>query len=559
MAENYSNRDELSSKKLEAVEKLFDKLVDESKSRVRDLAGRFCDESIISPQQKEAALNEDGDNKKAASLIYSDVVRTVASNESAFDCMVGILRDEGLGDLSSKLLHEVMPPPPCIPGHIAPGNSVSRLKKGASWHSGTSKNTSLSNGKAIECDSGIESRRQTGLQAQVAYSSEPLLHDQELVHEHISQPKLLSANPTTLSGSPQAHVSTTTSFTSDSAAKCEKKKSEEENVANYQSVQSSNHASASTHHSANATGDSEQLVTPVQVLGPRLYDAVEHQSPVQVAEVRRTQSDVIVLPEGERLLSGSASLAASEDNLAESLRNMRQELQQIKAEGMQKEAENLHLQDKYKELEEKVEKTTEDLRIQKEQTEHALKEKEDAIVQWKRKYEEKEGEVAKLRSEIAEKEKEHDEILKKHKEEINELQNEHNKTVEDYKTKINLLENELKETKQKKADAEIELAHAKEQLSKAELQKVQVEFELNKAMHCLEMETMQLKVSLSQTKEELAKEQKAKTERELCDQRRQSVQIEQNYQQQLQNKDNEIVELKKLLSQKSSSSDTDAS
>ena len=557
MAENYSNRDELSSKKLEAVEKLFDKLVDESKSRVRDLAVRFFDEGIISPQQKEAALKEDGDNKKAASLIYSDVVRTVASNESAFDCMVGILRDEGLGDLSSKLLHEVMPPPPCIPGHIAPGNSVSRLKRGASWHSGTSKSTLLSNGKAIECDSGVESGRQTGLQAQVAYSSEPLLHDQELVHEHISQPKLLSANPTTLSGSPQAHISTTTSFTSDSSAKYEK--SDEENVANYQSVQSSDHASASTHHSANATGDSEQLVTPVQVLGPRLYDVVEHQSPVQVAEICRSLSDVIVLPEGERLLSGSASLAASEDDLAESLRNMRQELQQIKAEGMQKEAENLHLQDKCKELEEKVEKTTEDLRIQREQTEHALKEKEDAVVQWKQKYEEKEGEVAKLRSEIAEKEKEHDEILKKHKEEINELQNEHNKTVEDYRIKINLLENELKETKQKKADAEIELAHAKEQLSKAELQKVQVEFKLNKAMHRLEMETMQLKVSLSQTKEELAKEQKAKTERELCDQRRHSVQIEQNYQQQLQNKDNEIVELKRLLSQKSSSSDTDAS
>lgn len=74
-------------------------------------------------------------------------------------------------------------------------------------------------------------------------------------------------------------------------------------------------------------------------------------------------------------------------------------------------------------------------------------------------------------------------------------------------------------------------------------------------MHKLQMETMELKVALSNTKEELAKERQVKTELEFRDHRRQSDL-------QLQQKDSKIEELQKtverLRSQTSSSSGRDS-
>ena len=560
MAEGGSNGEDSPSRSYLAVEKLMPKLIETCKESVRRLAERFSAEDMITPLQKTTAFEGHNDDGKAAVMIFSGVLRTIARKESAINSLIRILREEGFDDLASKLCEAVSTPQADSPntptGGIHPKN---RLKKGASWHSGICKEASPPP-DTEEPDSGIASRNPTGLQAQLVSNSEPQLHLHELVHGQIGQRKLLSASLGVLSRQPPKAESTHNSTSSD--VNCV-----EEDGASYEPTLESTSPPPSA-----TTSNNVQLVTPVQVNEPKSYDMEQHQAPVQVAEREpHPPTDVILVPDGDRIL-GEGDV--TEEDLREDLQNMRQELQQMKAQGMQKEAENVVLQDKCTELEEKVEKTSEDLRIQKEHTTQVLKEKDEAINTWKQLYDEKVGEVEKLRSEIAVKEKKQDEMQQLHEKKINEIQDQHQNTVKKHEDKILSLEKELDETKQRKTDAEVQLAHAKEQLSKAELQKVQAELEAKENMHKLVLETMQLKVLLANTKTELAEERKTKSDRELVDQRRQSVQIEKKYQQKLQEKDgkiaelekcqqqlqqqhSEIAELKRLLSQKSS--DTDSS
>ena len=179
--------------------------------------------------------------------------------------------------------------------------------------------------------------------------------------------------------------------------------------ANYQSVQSTNHASASTHPSANATDGSEQ------VLGPRLYDAV------QVTEVLHTPSDAIVLPKDHRLLSESVPLATLEEENVESISEMVvQQLEMPLTGDAKKEQKKIKLEAMLRDVQAKVESVKKEL-------ETVIKEKEKSVRQLK---EEKEKIAA---------------IIKKYKDKIAELEKKKSEQQAEYSIKIEILQNELKE------------------------------------------------------------------------------------------------------------------
>lgn len=526
-----------------AVQKLLGKLASEGKSRIRELSDRFVARRLLSSQQRRTAL-ENADDQTVSKKVFADVLLAVSRDEAAFDALVEVLRDEGYEDLASDLLRSVISPSVTTSSpvdHSTDKNSPTRPQRGTSRPGNVSNGASpclKHGGSIVDNDSGIASRNQTGLLAQLSTSSLPPL--QELTLHSVQ-----SASSSSESSHVPSLPATTTSVPSNL-----------ENVA-----------------PASSTGSDPQLVAPVQVQEPRSFDIEHHPAPIQVAmDEGNPPNDMIVVPDGDRLLSSNSLTDLSDVDLAEDLRNMRQELQQMKAEGMQKDAENTVLQDRCKELQDKVEQTTVDLEIQRELRVSDLKEKEDVIKEWKQRYEDKAQEVEKLaqeveklRNEIAAKEREKDDIVKEHEETISELNNQHKKTVKNHTDRIQSLQKELNEMKERKNQAEIDLAKAEGEVCRAEMQKAQAEMlkaqeelRLNKAMHKLELETMELRAALSQTKETLARERKATCERELCNQRRHSVKIEKSFQQQLQNKDDEIKELKqtvkRLVSQTSSTS-----
>ena len=528
------------SRRYRIVQRLLDRLVDETNERIERLADRFSQENVLSSLKKETALERCYDSESAAKLVFAGVLRTIARDDSAFDRLITILQEEGFEDLAGELSQKALSV--CIPATATPSDTLEcspprmndtnpKLKRGMSWHGYTSGGASPfpeADGENEEPDSGIASRNNTGLRAQLSENSEP--HLPELINEHFGVPKLLSASLGALVESNRSRIHPPDRSLSNAN---EQGSSISESVYNNPDA---------THTERGTTN--QEVSTLIQVHEPRSHDVEEHQAPIQEhMSDSNPHTDVIILPEGDRLFSESTSIDVSDNDLVEKLRNMRLELQQMRAEGMQKNAENVVLQDKCKELEEKVEKMSKDLREQKEHTEQALKERDDAIRDWTQRYNEKAGEVERLRLEIAEKEKAKDKMEHQYKDEIKKLNAQHKQTIAEHKKIIKSLEKDLQETKQKKENAEIELAQAKQELCKAELQKVQEEMKVKDAMHVLRMEAMELKVALSSTKQELAEERQAKSERDLNDHRRQSVQLLL----QLQDKDDTIEELKKVI------------
>ena len=547
--EGFGDGSECAKSKSEIVQNLLDRLVDKTRSHIRELANRFSEMDMLSTLKKETAFEECYDSENAAKMVFAGVLRTITRDETAFDRLVTILQEEGFENLASELSQKALSvpipattTPPDTPEGAPPSSGRAKLKRGTSWHGYTSGGAlpfPKSVGENGEPDSGIASRNQTGLLANLSTNSDP--HFQERVQEHFAQPKLLSASLGTLVSSRIQPPSRSLNDTN-------------EHNSSVPTSLHENPPSIATQTMQDVTN--QEFVTPIQAQEPRSYNTEEHQAPVQVdASDSHPCSDVMILPEGERLLPESTSIDTSEDDLAEKLQNMRLELQQMKAEEMQTNAKNVELHDRCRELEEKVEKTSEDLRLQKEHTEQTLKEKDDAIKEWKQRYDEKADEVEMLRLEIAEKEREQDEMMHKYEDKIVQLNAEHKQTLDEHNKRIHSLQEELKETKQKKAEAEIELERAKQELCKAEVRRMQEEIKVKDAMHKLTIETLNLRVALSDTKKELAEERQAKSEREFCDHRRQSVQ-------QLQDKDNKIEELQKtvqrLISQASSSSGKDS-
>ena len=109
---------EASSLKRGAIESLFDRLVDETKTEVRDTTERLFERGAIDRQQKESVIKTLSqhhlETDYAASLLFQLVVKNVEQDDRRFDRLLLALRDLELDNLADELLQAsvAMPHPP---------------------------------------------------------------------------------------------------------------------------------------------------------------------------------------------------------------------------------------------------------------------------------------------------------------------------------------------------------------------------------------------------------------------------------------------------------------
>ena len=522
---------------------MLDRLVDGTESRIRELIPRFVEENLLTSFQREAVVNS-ADTKLTTKVVFECVLRAIARDDSPFDRLIPILQDLGYGHLADELLRAALPASLASrPDQRNRAVPVSAPHEDSS-HSHT-RTEAVYHGP--ELDSGIATRNPTGRQEGI----DDDVPDQVLDQLHISRSNSTSGY------SIEAHSS-----------------SGEHSGVSMNHDQYSHTINDSSIHPLITNSNSSTLYQPrLELHKPQLHPRLElheplvelhneeqHEpsTPVQAAG-NNIPSDVIVLPNGERFMSETtASNATIEDGIIQSLtdriQNLRQELQQKGAEGMQKDAENLELQENCLKLEEEVKLTSDKLKQQKQETRRVEEEKDAEIKDWKKKCKDKENEVKCLTTQIARIEKEKKKMTAQHEAQIDELNAMHRKAEEEnkekmaeYQSKITTLEKNLEETNQKKEKAEIDLAHAREQIANLKLEK---EIELSKMKderHALELKVKDLdseilkKELLLQSKDrELAQEKHAQ-------ERRQSLAL----QQQVETLQKEI---QRLRSQSSSSS-----
>ena len=525
------------STKCLAIQSILGRLVETTKHRVLELIERFSAESLITPSHKNLLL-ECSDSDKKTRLLFYGVIDLVQCRESLFERLVSVLRDMGFDDLAGELqMASLRHVPPSLPRCLQPLDRV-------------------------EADSGFVSRNQTGWQANLTNSTEHI-HVQALIHD-----QLLS-------------LERRQRFSNNSQVAARNDSEQEEPPAHSEAVSDQNNIDV--HSSFHLTpGEPDVLLQPqLQVQEPRSYDddgdgEEQQHHPIQ-ADSNGLPSDVIVLPDGDRFISEGASNSTTiDDSLVESLtdriHHMRQELRQKEAEGMQVQAEKLELEENCKELEEKVKRISGELKQQKKDTERVKKEKDDEIRDWRKRYKEKEDEVQNLVQEIAQMEREKEEMTKKHESQINELHAQHQKAEDEnrsmeakYQTRINSLEKDLEEANQKKEKAEIDLAYAREYIANLKLQREQDLSKMKDKTHALELQVRDLKeevwkkeVQLYKKDKELAEERQVNSENRLQSHRRESREIQQNLEHQIASRNAEVEklqkELQRLRSQTSSSS-----
>ena len=480
--------EEPASRKRGAIESLFDRLVEETKTEVRDSTEKLFQRSAINQQQKESVIKTLSkhhlETDYAASVLFQLVLKNVEDDDRHFDRLVFALRDMELDKLAEELRraslvaggphpptsmdetemeHDVLPDSPKkMGGHeelslydsgIVPANysySVSSTNVAAYGEN----NSSSSNQNSQRPENDQPNYPSQGQQFYLPINENP-------------------ANEESLSLSPETTPVVTP-------------------LHNLPTVPLDD-----------LQGDS--LQSQPQLQEPESDDSIcdDQQEPIQVDNDQ--SNSLLLVPSlsgnstsimGEIEHGGNSENDKVVDQVTQQLMQMHLELQNKKREleaRAQEMQQNSDLIIRCQELEEHVKKMEEEVRAQKMRANKLSNQKDIEINSLKIRYEEKESEIQMLRVTIARQEQEKRKLTEVHKAEIKKRQDKYVREVDEYKEKVKALDSALKEATQKKEEAEQQLKEAHSEIEVAKLEKHKVTIELMKEMLEKEKELSQIK------------------------------------------------------------------
>ena len=477
---------EAPSLKRGAIESLFDRLVDETKTEVRDSTERLFERGAIDRQQKESvikALSQHHlETDYAASLLFQLVMTNVERDDRHFDRLLLALRDLELDKLADELLQASV----AMPHQTDSDLEQSMEHDGGNTTSSTlpTRNQSKKMGareKMSLDDSGI-------VQQSYSVSSQIISPDDYPNH---GQPKLEVNSPTLTSPVHQLFLSSN--------------EHDSENEPATSSPESTTVELPQIHDvSMVPTSDAQTSLFPV----PQLQEPEDHEEDCDEREPIQANNDqsasvLVVSSQSEYSTTTLEGIGGSSDMLVDQLSHrltqMHLELQNKERElraRTQEMQQNSDLLIRCQKLEEHVKRMEEEVRSQKLRADKISNEKDIEINAWKKQCEERECEIQMLRVTIARQEKEKRELAKAHMSEIRKLrqrQNESSRQIAEYEEKVEVLDSALKVATQKKEEAEQKLKEAGCRIKEAEAERYMAVIKLLENMCAKEKELSQLK------------------------------------------------------------------
>ena len=496
---NFLPEIEETSRKYVAIESLFERLVQETKTEVRDSAQKLFERGAIDREQKESVIKTLSrhhlETDYAASSLFELVLRNVEQDDRHFDRLLLALRDLEFFDIADDLLRASK----LHPLDPAPEQALEHNFEGG----GNSSDPSINGDHSLKKIGGEEwSLYDSGIAPQSFYVSassggfdgypQPLSSPHSQPNLEVDDPQQLESPMNELPSPPQGIP-----------AEEEEEEDEPPSLSSDEIDSSPQHDDAPVMHEVVSDIESSLQSHP-QLQEPELDDDDYNQlTPIQ-AHSDESNSMLGVSQAGNHA-SASVTQEVGEssnelvDQLSHRLTEMRLELQhkerelQAKAQEMQ---QNSDLLARCKELEGQVRRMEDEVKAQKSRADKVANEKDIEINSWKKQCEEKECEIQMLRVTIARQEREKMELAKAHRAEIVKLQKRQRESaheIEEYDKKVAALDAALKEASQKKEVAEQQLKEAGSKIKEAEAEQYKAVIKLLENMCAKEKELSQLK------------------------------------------------------------------
>ena len=496
-APNFFPEGEEASRKYVAIESLFERLVHETKTEVRDSTQKLFERRAINREQKESVIKTLSrhhlETDYAASALFELVLKNVEQDDRHFDRLLLALRDLEFFDIADDLLRASK----LHPLDPAPEQALERNFEGDDYGNDPSNGDptlkkKIGGEELSLYDSGIAPPETFYLSASASVGAfddypQPLHHHSQEVDNPPQSESPVNEFPSPPQGIP----------------------AEEEGEEDESASLSSDEIDSSPQHDApmmhEVVSDIENsLQSYPQLQEPELDDDDYNQlTPIQAHGDKSVS--MLVMSQAGSHASTSVTQEVGEssnqlvDQLSHRLTEMRLELQhkeralQAKAQEMQ---QNSDLLARCKELEEHVRQMEDEVKAQKSRADKVANEKDIEINSWKKQCEEKESEIQMLRVTIARQEREKMELAKAHRTEIVKLQKrqrESAREIEEYDKKVAALDAALKEAAQKKEAAEQQLKEADSKIKEAEAEQYKAVIKLLENMCAKEKELSQLK------------------------------------------------------------------
>ena len=438
------------SRKYIAIESLFDRLVDKTKTEVRDSTEKLLERGAINQEQKMNVMKTLNlhhlETDYAASLLFRAVLTNVESDDRHFDRLLLALRDLEMDQLADDLQKASVERPETANSNQKMDKD--HLKGGASHNGGGTGPSIKKVGEELSLhDSGI---------APPSFSASGSVPRDLQAYTHHDQPKLVTNQLLAPPSSTPPHAS----------------QSEKQRLTSSQGTVLLEPAEDFT------TPVLEEFQSQPMLHEPDTYDeGAHHPAPIQVEDEANA---VFLIPQGGCYATVKEEVGGTSeelvDQLTEKLKALHLELKNKEMElqaRVQEKKQNSELLARIKELEDKVKQMEDEIRMQKLRTDKVATEKDKEINSWKKRYEEKEREIEMLRDKIARQEKEKRELMREHMARIKGLvvqQKESARLVSEYEVKLEDLDAALKQAIEEKEVAEQQLKEANSKIQLAEIE-----------------------------------------------------------------------------------------
>ena len=505
------------SLKYTAIQSTFDRLVDKTKDRVRELIERLFEKNAVNCQQRDKVMRMLGLGSLQADyapvILFGDILTNVEIDDACFDRTVLALQELRFDDLADDLRS-------CVQRPFAVPREKELHHNGATYDGGASFTSELLSKQANqECDSGI-----AGVQSGNSTRIHDYLDSEPQSDTH--QPNLVVNQSTLIPHEQQADDPTSDS---------------EINSAHVE-PQLSKPTPATPDGNANMEN---YLQAQPQLLELPEEDNVQDQAPIQVHD-QPSSTNMILVPQGGQFVSIADEIDATSETLVAQLshrmNNMRLDLQRKERElqEMRQLSEVPRLRQLVRKLSEQVKKMEKEVKSQKLKVDEITSQKDAEIKKWKKECEQMQQDIDILQTKISEQENEKHFLTTKYMSEIQALREKHERIIQEYETKVSILEKKRQEATRKKEQAELKLKQADIKIQQAETDKCRVEImfwrtmsekhkelsDLKDQKYSLELEIERLHRKNCSLEVQVHQKDKEIAEHKLSSERRQSKQLQ---------------------------------
>ena len=506
------------SPKYTAIQSMFDRLVDKTKDRLRELIERLFEKKALNRQQRDKVVRMLGlgslQAEYAPVILFGDILTNVDIDNACFDRTVLALQELGFDNLAHDLRGSVQRPFDALstrPHHRHNGAACD----------GSASLTGKLLPKQLNEDgdsgiAGVQSANSTRLLDDFDNEADSDMEQPKLV---VNQSTLIPHNQPTNDPPSDTEISSIlveptlpnpTPVTSDSSASME---------------------------------SSFQAQPQLQELPEE--DNVQEQAPIQVRD-QPSSTNMLLVPPGSQFVSIADEIDATSETLVAQLshrmNNMRLELQQKERElqEMRQVSDVPRLRQVVKKLNEQVKKMEQEVKSQKLNNEKIASEKDAEIEKWKKECEQMQQDINELRMKINEQEAEKHLLATKYMSQMQALRKEHARILQEYETKVGILDKQLQEAIRKKEITELKLKETDAKVHQAENEKLRIEImfwrtmsEKHKELSDMKDEKYRLELEIERLHRDnhdlqilVHKKDKEIAEHKLSDEQRQSKQLQ---------------------------------